>query len=74
MDDKTMALLIECRGWIQDSRLQRPENDKRKRGETKQDHVDRLSMNIELNCTRDDLLDKIAEALGEQEQQFPFTA
>jgi hypothetical protein len=74
MDNKTRTLLMECRRWVDDPRLHAEENDTRKRSETRQEHADRLSMNIEMNCNRADLLAKIAVALGEQEQLFPYTA
>ena len=69
MTEKLKNLLAESRSWLRDPRLWANEHDTRKRSETRQEHADRISMNIEQNCNLADLLDAIDEALDEPPQR-----
>lgn len=64
--ERLRRLLGEALPWLQDKRLRRDELDSRKRGETKQQHEDRISSDIEANEMLADLVDRIEAELKEQ--------
>jgi len=64
MIDKLTALLSAALGYLKDERLYESERAPRKRGETIQQHEDRISMVIQRNEDLKLLIAELHEALG----------